>query len=516
MSYGRIIFRAMMGALLLCTAGAAFGAAGRFDKAPPLNMLRQPTAMERYLEQADAAIQAAEQSEAATASAAVASLSALIDDALFTMLSKPQQRMLVSAKGLATWRGGDPEGARDLFTRATAIDGNEPDDWYRLAILEHELGDRARSARYMTSLINRWPELVNNLDPRLLGDYVYRGEAGATWRTALMQALFDADWDDRHNGVDDVWRELALAQVENGSLPAAANAIMRITDPLTTVKVRSDKRFDALIAGVDALPSARDVAERRVEVLRRLVAESPKRIDLASTFGTALLVAGRHEEALAAADALLAAIAAEDPSSFEKLDEKVWIMNNRAIALRRLGRQDEAAAQFERASHVDELGSPNVSQVLNLAAYYCDLGRPKEALRTIERVGNASGYGRMVQSGIQHCAALQTGNRQAAREAMNYMTAHRSDSSTMIIEALLREGRIDEAAATLIGQLEDPKGRDEALNFLQDFRKGPELVGTRTLNANRRALLTRADIKAAAERVGHLGVHDIFASTGID
>jgi len=516
MKYGRAIFRALIAALLGCAAATALGAVGRVDQAP-LNKLRQPTAMERYLERADAAIEAAEQSDASSAAAASASLSALIDDTLFAMLEKPAQRMLVSAKALVTWRQGDAERARDLFKQATAIDGNEPDDWYRLAILESELGDRARSARYMTALVSRWPDLVNNLDPGLLSGYVYQGEADAAWRTGLMQALFDAGWDDRHNGVDDIWRELALAHLASGNAPAAAKAVGRITDPLITVKVRSDKRFDALTTSGDTPSSALDVAERRVEALRALVAESPKRVDLASTFTTALLIAGRHEEALSETTRLLAATAAEDPSSFEKVDEKVWIMNNRAIALRRLGRIDEAAAEFQRASQLEELGTANVSQVLNLGAFYCDLGRPKDALRVVERVGSSmSGYGRMVLSGIRHCAALQDGNRQAASQELEYLAAHRSDSPTMVIEALLRAGRLDEAAAILIDRLEASEDRDSLLEFAQEFRRGPELPGTRILHANRRALLARADVKVAVERVGRMGVHEVFASTGID
>jgi hypothetical protein len=142
---------------------------------------------------------------------------------------------------------------------------------------------------------------------------------------------------------------------------------------------------------------------------------------------------------------------------------------------------------------------------------------PKDALRTIERVGGStSGYGRMVLSGIQHCAAVQTGNRQAARQALDYLRAHRSDSRTMVVEALLREGLIDEAAEALIDGLEDPNGREDALDFVQQFRKAPELAGTRTLNSNRLALLARKDVKTAVERVGRMGAHDVFANTGID
>jgi tetratricopeptide (TPR) repeat protein len=219
-------------AILFCAAGGALSAHKRVEQPSPLGDSRQPTAMQQYIEQADAAITAAKESDTQTAAAAVASLSALIEDPLFTMLTKPGQRMLVSASAFATWRGGDPERARDLFVQATRIDGNDPDDWYWLAILELELGDRARSARYLEAFVRRWPELVNNLDRQFLSNQIFQGEAGDALRTAVLQALFDADWNDRQNGVDDAWRELALDHLANGNLPAAAKVIERISDPL--------------------------------------------------------------------------------------------------------------------------------------------------------------------------------------------------------------------------------------------------------------------------------------------
>jgi hypothetical protein len=191
-------------------------------------------------------------------------------------------------------------------------------------------------------------------------------------------------------------------------------------------------------------------------------------------------------------------------------------MNNRAIGLRRLGRIEEAVAEIERASHLEEVGTTNVSQVLNLAAFYCDLGRPNDARRTIERVGPMSGYGRMVLGSVEHCAALQTGDRQAARRALDYLLSHRSDSEALLLAAFVHEGRLDDAARILIGQLDDPKSRGDALDFVQEFREGPELIGSRSLNANHDALMARNDVKAAIESVGRVGMHDVFDNTGIE
>lgn len=515
MGTNRTACLAAVAVICLGMNAAATAAVDRNSQSRPLGDLQQLTAMEKYLARVEAAIAAV---EGGAASGQVAdALAALVEDTLFGSLARAQQGLLLSSAALVAWRREEPARARDLFLAATAADGDNPDHWYRLAVLELELGDRARSARYLTSFAQRWPELVDNLDAQFLGGHVYAGEAASTVRHALLQALFDANWSDRQNGVADVWRELALSHLANGNLSAAATAIARIDEPLVIAKLRSDARFDPLAERVAALPSVEEAAARRVDALRKHVADAPARIDLAVSLGTALLVAGRHEEALAASNATLAAIAvSKENSAFEHLDDQVWIHNNRAIALRRLGRIDEAVAALDRASRLGEAGAPNVSQVLNLGTAYCHLARPQEALETIARVGSMSGYGRMVQTAVEHCAALQSGDREGARKALAYLLDHRRDSQEIVLEALLREGRVDDAAKALIDQLREPEGRDAALAFVQEFRRGPELAGSRGVRLHWRTLVARDDVRAAVARVGRIGRHDVYEISGID
>lgn len=518
MEQARTAARALLGALLACAVGTTHGAAKRIEKHVPLAEGQQPTAMQRYLRRVDAAIATANAADGSAAGPATAALMELAGDPLFDEMNNPSRHQLLASAALATWRQGDPEGARDLLLRAIRIDGNDPDGWYRLGLLEYELGDRARATRYLTALVRRWPGVANNLHHGVLIDLIFRGEPGNPLRTPLLEALLDAGWDHRGNGVDQAWRELALDQLAAGRLDAAAATVARIGDPLVIIGVRSDKRFDAIPASVTALPSPRDAAERRVEVLRTLTTAEPRRIDLAATYGTALLVAGRHDEAIAASDATLAAIAAApDPTAFESIEERAWVMNNRAIALRRLGRIDEAVAEIERASRIDESSGGNVSQVLNLAALHCHLGRPAQAQQAVQRLGrDTSGYGRMVLAGVQHCAALQRGDPAGARRAMDYLLSHRRDGDAVLLEATLRAGRLDDAARILIDQLEQPHDRADALEFVQAFRRGPELAGNRGLRAAHQALLARDDVRAALDRVGRVGVHDVFNLSGTE
>ena len=374
-----------------------------------------------------------------------------------------------------------------------------------------------RSAQYMTAFLRRWPELANNLDRHVVFGFVYQDKSDSEARLAALRALYAAGWNDRQRGGDDIWRELALALIRRDALVEAGDAVARISDPLVLVRLRSDKRFDAISESLSRLPSVEAAAVQRVDTLRKLVAEEPLRIDLASDLGSALLVAGRNEEALAQSEATIAAIkAGRDTASFESLDHEVWVMNNRAIALRRLGRLDEAAAELERASRLNEADGANVSQVLNLGSFYCLLARPEDALKTVERTGPMSAYGRMVRGSVLHCAALQLGDRSRAATAMKYLEEHREDGEGVVLEALLRAGRVDDAARELISQLESEESRDEALGFVQEFRSAPQIPGDRVFDRNWTALRQREDVKTAVERIGRMGKYEIYDASGID
>ena len=451
------------------------------------------------------------------ADAARGVLDEVVMDPVFEVLQPAHRRELLSMNAVLAWDDGDTARAAELMRAATVADGNDPDDWYRLAILDLQLGYRSRASQQMVAFVKRWPSLVNNLDRMLLTDLLVLGEPLEEDRVALMEALFDAGWNDNGRGVDDIWRELALLHLARDNPDRAAEVIAGIGDPLAIVKIRSDLRFDPLHDAVEQLPSSEAAAAAEVERLRALRAEQPTRIDLAADLGTALLVAGREAEALAESDAVLAAIAsAEDPSGFLAYDERIWVLNNKAIALRRAGRFDEAAAQLEHAGQLTENGGDNVSQRLNLGSFLCEVGRPADALRVIEPVSDMSGYGLMVQTAVRHCAALQLDDAAGAARALAYLYDQRADSREIVVAELLRAGDIERAATELIRSLEDPATRAQALESVQQFRTPVPLPANVEMEAHRATLLARADVKAAIARVGRTLQPGVFNITGID
>lgn len=429
-----------------------------------------------------------------------------LDDPRFATLETTERHALLSAAAWSSAQQGELEGARELYGRATSSAAPDPDDWYRLALVELDLGHHDAAATAFTRLVEGWPELLANLDPLVLQPMLYGTEPDSPARLGMMQALLDANWRSAGGMESNVWYQLALRRVIRGERELARAPIRRVTDPSNIMRMRVDRRFDGL---VDRDAWAFDVglaARRWVERLRQDSASAPGRLEPRVQLSYALLTAGMHDELFALVDESLAAIAGAPPGEqpFADLEQQAWLMNNRAIALRRLGRHDEALAELERASRLTEHGESNVSQALNLGQFRCLLGHPEAALEAIGRAGEMSGYGRMVEASVRHCAALQLGDAAAARRSLAFLESHRDDAQTAYLEGLLNEGRLDAAADVLVALLDSDEDRVEALALVQDYASAEPFPFNRKRDASLAALIARPDVRAAIERVGRI------------
>lgn len=445
------------------------------------------------------------------AKAARAALDAVLADPRFATLPADEQRRTLSLGALAALESDQLAQARDLYRRATAMNSDDLDDWYRLAQLELQLGELDRGSSALATFVARWPELLPNISVDLVPRLVYGSEPASGERLALMQALFDANWkDEAADGA--IWYELAVAQIVRGQTDAVRKTFKRIDAPTSLIRVRADKRFDALVSPEAWSFDVELAARRQLEALQRQVAAQPDRLDPRVQMSYAMLTLGMHQEVIELADETVATIAAAplDQVPFVDLDEQVWLMNNRTNALRRLGRTDEALAELVRASQLDENGHINVSQALNLGHFYCDLDRPADALAAIASVGEMSGYGRMVRTGVELCAAVRNNDRAATERALDYLRAHGGDGELVLLHALLDAGHIDEAAGFFVSLLDDPYGRGEALEWAQELRESDPLPGQRRYRDNRKALLARRDVLDAVDRVGRIGHYDLY------
>ncbi|VXB40833.1 conserved exported hypothetical protein [Luteimonas sp. 9C] len=389
---------------------------------------------------------------------------------------------------------------------------DEADDWYRLAALQTDLGNANAAADALRHLLTSWPEIANDLPQYLIVHPIFVTRADDDLRLALLDALFDANWTGNGIGSDPAWIELALLRLERRDASAARAAIARVHQPMDIIRLRADRRFDAIVDRDDPRFDVAAAAEAHLDAVRRLTLERPDRLELRTTLITALLATGRVDEALTTADDALA-----DLETFSDPEDAVWVHNQRAIALRRLGRDEDAIATLTVASNLHEGGGLNVSQVLNLGTLHTILGQPDEALAAIERVGHdITGYGRMVEESVRFRAAIQQGDTEMADLALAQLALGRTDAPQVYLEALLMRGDLDAAAAALAGLLETPVHRQTLLDWAQTYRVLPPAPGEVTLRQHRARFLARADVQDVISRYGRIEAHPVYAARGIE
>ena len=328
----------------------------------------------------------------------------------------------------------------------------------------------------------------------------------------MLEALYEAEW--TYGGVvpTHAWAQLALMRAGKGDVEGARAALDDAVSPTVATWVRSDRRFDALVAPDDPRFDPLHAAGVEIARLRATVAERPTSLDPLRELGHALLLVGRNEETLALAGEALA-----NASRFgDDAGDLHWMLNQRAIALRRLGRDADALAALTEAATMEESGRPNVSQALNLGSLLVDMERPREALAAIARVDGMSDYGLLVQSAVRLRAYRQLGLEDDAAVWFGRIRDGREDGPRIWLDALVLTGDADAAADWLATLLADPDRRATALDWCQDYLRSEPLPGLVPELEARRALLARADVQAAVEAVGRCGAPGIHHSVGID
>lgn len=439
---------------------------------------------------------------------------------LFGTLSAEERRAAWSGAAGADIEADRLDRARERTRRAIEADPGDADDWYRLSTLNYDLEDHDAAAAAFIELAQRWPELLVNVNQDYITWLLDRLERGSPRRVEYLQSLFDARWERPEYGSDRLWYQLALAHLENGDEDRARAVVRRIIAPELVVRMRSDRRFDSAIDRDGWTFDAGRSAERAIEAQRDRVAAQPRNLMARVQLTYRLLEAGQHAQTLRVADEALRAIAeagVADEAPFDDIQQQIWLMNNRAIALRRLGRVDEALDELLRASRLVESGGGNVSQSLNLGMFMAQLGRADEARASIGRAPEQTmtGYGRMVRALVELRIALLREDRAAERRAFAYLRRHREDAPDAYLDALLLTGRIEDAAQALIARLASPEDRGDALFYLQEFRENAPLPGDAAHREHFRRMRDRDDLRAAVEAVGRIERHPVFALRGM-
>lgn len=425
----------------------------------------------------------------------------------FGLAAAQRYRLLAVAAHLAAYTDQHLR-ALDLLLRALAVDPEQLEDWVLLVLLvqlENALGRPERSVGYLIETLDRLPHALKDLDDDLVFRLYNVTESGSSQRLQLLQALFGARAERRISYQSTLWYELALQLLQNDRVDAARPVVDAVEDAQIMIKMRADRRFDAVLDRDDPRNAAAARGQLAIQHSRAHSEANPRRLDLLVEHLNALEVLGRHEDILRLASISLAELhALGQDVEYEPIDHVRWLMNHRADALQALGRVEEGLVQLQLATELDD----NPSQVLNLGAAYAYWQRPQEARAAIAKAGNMSGYGMMVQQSVEFMAAQMLKDAAGMAGALEYMREHRADAPLLLVRSLVRAGMLDEAAGIMVTMLESEQDRGEALLQLQRLQPGTGSVPPQRIRIWER-LRKHPRVRQVVARVGRIEQHAI-------
>jgi len=442
-------------------------------------------------------------------------LNRVVNSMLFPLLSEAQQHIALFLSGVVAYDAKDHKEAHRLLLLSSSMseaDGN--DWWYRF--LSADRTDLKENARCLMQLASNWPERLADVNDvfvmRIVGKMQEDGSlAAARWE--LIDALSKSQWKLQFGEPSKLWKDLVLHLLENGEPTRASEVALRVTAPSILIGMRADRRFEKVIASNPAHFDIAKATESNIAALRASVAEHPRSLEALMELTYALLTTLRYDEVLQLTTVAIerAQAAPKDTGPFDDIDSYLnWVMDNRGLALRGLGRWDEAIRQRIVAAATLENGHVNVSHAINLAQTYADTARAADALATLAKVGDdLSPYGRMQVEIVKLSVAAQMHDNAEITRVMDYVALHRKDSEETYQIALVVANRLDEAAQVLIARLEDPDLRFDALQEVQTYREARTTLFQEQIRIRKRSMLNRSDVRKAIARVGVAEKYDI-------
>lgn len=431
-------------------------------------------------------------------------LKTLLASDSFHALNAEQQHVAVYFAAAVAYDQGDVDRALELTRRAAEMKQATAEDWSLRVSAALRAHNAAEAATSLTVVAERWPQKLNDLDTRLIGRTVHDAPQAGPGRQQLLTALFNSNFTPEDYDTSRWWRDLALLQLKDGDAGAARKTFARVKDPYVLIAALADNRFEPVRTGnaID-IPAA---IEREIHAAREAVVARPHKLLPVIRLADLLIRSLRYAEALQVADDTIKTMSG--PTGPKVYDDyrtyRVWLLDARSRALCGLGRFDEAAQQLASARLQPEGGGANVSQTINLASLYNDMGKPQEATRTLADLSgeNASAYGSMQVALERLASADQTGDSAQTETQLGFLREHRDDSVATYQRALISANRPDDAAKLLISRLQDPDLRLEALMEIQKYKQPPLPKRAEQWRKRWKALLSRPDVVEAVGKVG--------------
>lgn len=441
--------------------------------------------------------------------AALPLLKSIIESAAFEYLPLDRRRaLLLSASGVAL-QLNESKLSQTYAMRVIALPNPPTMVWPVMLYASFFSNDWPNAAQALTQIAKQTPKTLKDYDDEIMRvvHELNTSPTNATTSFDLMAALFAANW--KVDGVyepSSVWRDYAIALLGRNNFVEAKRVVLRIRQPGLLISVRVDKRFDPIIKWSPEIVDIDKAVVFEIADLHKIIQNSPRSMQAVIQLTYALLKARRYSEVLLLTDEVIqkADRRTSNKPAYDDIEKLIWVLNNRAIAFGGLGRRDEELELLIRAARRPEHGEPNVSQAINLGEFYCDLGRPKDALFAILDVENTSPYGMTQVQTVHLCAGLQLGDKEAVASALSYLKEHSADSPRTYQAALIDVQDFDGAAAILISRLNDPALRADALAEIQNYVDPSDLSWPVQSRNHFQTVIDRSDVQKVISKVGRI------------
>jgi hypothetical protein len=444
-------------------------------------------------------------------------LTTAMRDDVFVELSKVKQYEVAELYGMSAQALGLAGAEHIAALRATASPLATNEDWDRRMHSAIRIGDAPDAYLAFERLVRRGNHPLSTFSgrqidwfDRLLGDLPNSVEA----RVALGREMEAEQWEPPYvyNDPSLVRLHYAEALLEKGELKEATAVAALITDPVVVMAMRSDRRFDPIVADVPALQDPVVVAKRYLQQARAYVRANPRMLSGRIAVIRALNILNKPDEALAYADETVEMMmhGSRTLAAFDDMEEVARFEGWKAATLMSVGRVDAGIAGLTTAA------SCNCSTLamIQLGHTLMEAARPKEAQRWvtgIDEVGLAV-EDRMTMSQTRACAAAQLGDQAAVAKELEFLGAHESWKPGAMVGALVCADRLDDAASLLAKQIADPHTRLAALGALQTYAAEP---GDKTYAAILRArwakLAAMPAVQAEVAKAGRLNRYELQA-----
>ena len=441
-------------------------------------------------------------------------LKPLTSDVGLDELDGVQQHLAFELAGLCANDLGEYVSALEYLRRSTGMPEATGNEWHARLNAAYRLGDWVDAALSLKTIATRWPESLVDVRAEAIFEVLRQLTIAENWPawTDTADALFNAGWKISGQEPSQIWATLFERHVEAGRVERAAVVVTAVDRPYELAALKVDHRFQAMVAKMPARFDVTKAAAERVTRLEAAALRAPDHLEPLVDLTYALLTVQQYARVLELTDRVLAeaSVPVGDPNPYSDQDEfLIWIMDNRARALKGLGNFAEAAEQLERAARRPEGGRVNTSNAINLGTLYCSMGRSAEALRAIEDVRDLSPYGRMQLERVRFCAARASGDVKSAESALTYIRTHRKDSEGTHLDVLVTAELMDEAADVLIARLKSVDDRSSALLEVQDWNVPVETDWARSKRQRWERLLQREDVGSAIRQAGRREKFDL-------